>query len=173
MIAIWSAARFHPGRHRSRSPAGFNQENIANSTSADVYFGRGQKILLEREKESDDRPSRTDALTNTASPSDVNQQARQILSSTTNPDLALFNLTRDTTACMRERWCTPWQAFWPPPSWLVGASGAKSLTAPSASPRWCTGEFARTGGLARIVILGRRYLEQNHRSPLSRRPTDD
>jgi hypothetical protein len=71
---------------------------------------------------------------------------------------------------MRVRWCTPWQAFWPPPSWLVGASGAKSLTAPSASPRWCTGEFARTGGLARIVILGRRYLEQNHRSPSADAP---
>jgi hypothetical protein len=35
-------------------------ENIANLTPADVYFGRGQTILLERER-INDRPSRTDA----------------------------------------------------------------------------------------------------------------
>ena len=48
-------------------------ESIANLTRADVYFGRGQTILLE-EKGSKDRPSKTNACNITPTPDTINQQ---------------------------------------------------------------------------------------------------
>ena len=62
--------------------AGYNHlryhESLGNLTPADVYFRRGQTILIERER-SNDRPSQTDACCIISKPPNITDQMSQSL----------------------------------------------------------------------------------------------
>jgi hypothetical protein len=71
-------------------------ESIANLAPADVHFGRGQTILLQRERINAIH-SEPDACISAAKPPNIIQQMRQILSSITHPTVSNY-LTADRLA---------------------------------------------------------------------------